>query len=113
MNYYLRANMTCEVHGPVSLFDINEGLGRGDLTAEWLATADLDEGMERVKQLPSNQWTSLQRIPGTVVYRAVSLHENTPREKLSGGCRCLIWLVALLLVAYALLYAACAHTFGH
>lgn len=107
MNYYLRRTIQSEVQGPMSLVEINEGLEAGNLSDEWLATADLEEGLQRIKRLPAHDWTPLSKIPGTLAFVEKPVPEVVPSPPLPTGCRCLLWVVAMFFVAWALLYAAC------
>jgi hypothetical protein len=63
MRYYVKNPHNGQVEGPIEAHELNARIEEQSIGPDWLATSDIGDALERLKQAPDRDWFSLARIP--------------------------------------------------
>ena len=66
MRYYIKRAETNEVSGPFEIEELNRRICDQLITSEWLATSDLGESIERLRQSSAKDWSWIAEVPGVI-----------------------------------------------
>jgi len=80
MRYYIKRAETNDVSGPFEIEELNRRVGDQLIDSEWLATSDLGESIDSLRQSSGKDWFWIAEVPGVIGVEKPKLQS---RRKLS------------------------------